>query len=299
MIKPYAVPPQRGRVAVVTGTTSGIGLWTAAGLAKAGAHVVMVCRNRERGERAKAFVTEGSAGTTDLILADFADLKAVRRAAAEIADRYPEVHILVNNAGLFSRRREFTRDGYEMTFAVNHLAPFLFTNTLLPSLERGGKPGQRARVVTVASNAAHRASIDMQDLMMTGKRYSMLGAYSQSKLANILFTKEVARRLTPRPITANCLHPGVVATRIGNKGGVAGFVWASIKPFIISPEQGAINSLYVATAPEIENVSGAFFVDQRQGRVNPIAEDPAIASRLWSESEALVEIALHGNRAAA
>ncbi|MGA7324250.1 MAG: SDR family oxidoreductase [Rhodomicrobium sp.] len=298
MIKTYAVPPQRGRVAVVTGTTSGIGLWTAAGLAKAGAHVILVCRNWERGEKAKAFVTTGSAGTADLLLADFADLNAVRGGAAEIADRYPEVHILVNNAGVFSRKRELTKDGYEMTFAVNHLAPFLFTNTLLPTLERAGKPGQTARVVTVASNAAQRASIDMQDLMLS-QRYSMFGAYSQSKLANILFTKELARRLPPRPITANCLHPGVVATRLGNKGGIAGLVWTAIKPFIITPEQGALNSLYVATSPEIEGVSGAFFVDQRQGRVNPIAEDPAIASGLWSQSEALVETALQGNRTAA
>jgi NAD(P)-dependent dehydrogenase (short-subunit alcohol dehydrogenase family) len=127
----------------------------------------------------------------------------------------------------------------------------------------------------------------------------MFGAYGQSKLCNILFTKELARRLPPRPISTNCLHPGVVATRIGNKGGVGGLVWTAIKPFMIGPDEGAVNSLYVATAPEIEGVSGAFFVKQREARPNPLADDPQLAARLWSESEKLAEAALSGAPAAA
>ncbi len=292
MTKPYIVPSQEGRTAIVTGASSGIGLWTATGLAKAGAHVIMICRDARRGQDAKAFVMRRTGRTPDLILADFADLKRVRDAGAEITARYPRIHILVNNAGLFSRTRELTKDGYEMTFAVNHLAPFLLTDTVLPALERGGEAGRFARIVTVASAAANRQSVVLGDLM-PARHYSMFGAYSRSKLANMLFTKELARRLPPRPVSANCLHPGVVATRIGNKGGIGGLVWSAIKPFMIGPEQGAVNSLFVATSPDIEGISGAFFVKKRPADPNPVAEDPAIAARLWADSERLIDAALH------
>jgi len=292
LTKPYTVPSQEGRTAIVTGASSGIGLWTAAGLAKAGAHVVMVCRDPQRGEEAKALVRQRSGRTPSLILADFADLKAVRDAGAEIIARYPRIHILVNNAGVFVRERELTKDGYEMTFTVNHLAPFLLTYTVLPALERGGEPGRHARIVTVASAVANRSSVSLDDLMST-RHYSMFGAYCQSKLANILFTKELARRLPTRPISANCLHPGAVATRIGNKGGIGGLLWSAIKPFLIGPARGAVNSLFVATSPEIEGVSGAFFVRKRQADPNPLVEDEAVAARLWSESERLIEAALN------
>jgi NAD(P)-dependent dehydrogenase (short-subunit alcohol dehydrogenase family) len=291
MTKPYAVPSQEGRIAIVTGASGGIGLWTALGLAKAGAHTVMLCRDAQRGEEARRFVADKAGRVPELILADFADLAQVRAAGAEIAERHRYIHILVNNAGLFAPKRTLTKDGYEMTFAVNHLAPFLLTDSLLPALELAGEASRHARIVTVASAAANRASIDLSDLMST-RRYRMLGAYGQSKLANILFTKELARRLPPKPISVNCLHPGVVATGIGNKGGIAGLVWSAIMPFMIGPEQGAVNSLFVATSPDIEGVSGAFFVKQRPARPNPIAEDPAIAARLWAESQRLVAAAL-------
>ena len=290
-MKPYAVPSQEGRIAIVTGASGGIGLWTALGLAKAGAHTVMLCRDARRGEEARRFVAEGAGRVPELILADFADLAQVRAAGAEIAERHRYIHILVNNAGLFAPRRTLTKDGYEMTFAVNHLAPFLLTDTLLPALELAGEASRHARIVNVASAAANRASIDLGDLM-SARRYRMLGAYGQSKLANILFTKELARRLPPKPISANCLHPGVVATAIGNKGGIGGLVWSAIKPFMIGPEQGAVNSLFVATSPDIEGISGAYFVKQRPAKPNPIAEDPAIAAALWAESNRLVAEAL-------
>ena len=285
------LPSQEGRTAIVTGATSGIGLWTAVGLAKARANVVLVVRDPHRGEDARAFVAKMGGRKPDVVVADFASLKAVRDAALKIVDRFAQIHILINNVGLFSPRRELTGDGYEMTMAVNHLAPFLLTNTLLPALERAGEPGRFARIVNVASEAANRAQIDLGDLM-SSRRYSMMAAYSQSKLANILFTKELARRLPPRPITANCLHPGVVATSIGNKGGVFGFGWSIMKPLFLTPEKGAANSVYVATSPAIEGVSGAYFVRQRRERPNPIADDPAIAARLWVESQKLVDAAL-------
>jgi NAD(P)-dependent dehydrogenase (short-subunit alcohol dehydrogenase family) len=283
----YVVPPQEGRTAIVTGASSGIGLWTAAGLARAGAHVVMICRNARRGADAKNFIAGAGGRMPDLILADFADLKAVRKAGEDIAGRYPAIHVLVNNAGLFAPARKLTKDGYELTFAVNHLAPFLLTQTLLPALAAAGEPGRFARIVTVASAASNRATLDLND-PMSAYRYSMFAAYSQSKLANILFTKELSRRLPPRRVSANCLHPGFVATRIGNVGGIGSLVWQAIKPFIIGPEEGAVNSLYVATSPGIEGISGAYFVRQRPARTNPLAEDASLAGRLWTESEKLV-----------
>jgi NAD(P)-dependent dehydrogenase (short-subunit alcohol dehydrogenase family) len=290
-MKPYAVPSQEGRIAIVTGASGGIGLWTALGLAKAGAHTVMLCRDARRGEEARRFIAGKAGRVPELILADFADLAQVRAAGVEIAERYRYIHILVNNAGLFTPKRTLTKDGYEMTFAVNHLAPFVLTDTLLPALELAGEASRHARIVNVASAAANRASIDLGDLM-SARRYRMLRAYGQSKLANILFTKELARRLPPKPISANCLHPGVVATGIGNKGGIGGLVWSAIKPFMIGPEQGAANSLFVATSPDIEGISGAYFVKQKPAKPNPIAEDPAVAAALWAESDRLAAEAL-------
>ncbi len=291
-------PSQEGRTAVVTGANAGIGLWTALGLAKAGAKVIMLCRDPHRGEDARNLVAQASGLKPDLVIADFASLKTVRDAASKILDRHQQIHILVNNAGLFSPSFQLSADGYEMTIAVNHLAPFLLTTTLLPALELAGEPRRHARIVTVASEAARRASIDLGDLM-TARRYNMMAAYAQSKLANILFTKELARRLPPRPVSANCLHPGVVATNIGNKGGVFGAAWSLMKPALLSPERGARNSLYVATSPSIEGVSGAYFVKQRPASPNPIAEDLTIASRLWQESQKLVDAALSKVEAAA
>ena len=293
-----SLPSQEGRTAIVTGATGGIGLWTAIGLAKARARVIMIARDPHRGEDARAFVTKMTGRRPEVVIADFASLKTVRDAAAKILDRYPQVHILINNAGLFSPGRELTVDGYEMTIAVNHLAPFLLTNTILPALERAGEYGRNARIVNVASEAARRASIDLGDLMLS-RRYKMMAAYSQSKLANILFTKELARRLPPRFITANCLHPGLVGTGIGNKGGVFGFGWSVLKPVMLSPERGAENSLFVATSPAIEGVSGAYFVKKRAAITNPVADDPVIAGRLWAESQKLVDAALNKARVAA
>jgi NAD(P)-dependent dehydrogenase (short-subunit alcohol dehydrogenase family) len=293
MIKPDTLPDLSGRTAVVTGANSGIGLWTAVGLAKAGARVVMVCRDAKRGEEARALVVQrGADSSPDLLIADFASLKAVNALGERVREQYPRLHILVNNAGLFMRERELTKDGYETTFAVNHLAPFLLTNKVLPSLERAGREGkQHARVVTVASMAARGQVIDFDDLMFA-RGYSMFTAYGRSKLANILFTKELSRRLAGHPVTANCLHPGVVATRIGDKGGIAGLVWGFLKPVFMTPEKGAVSSLYVATAPEIENVSGAFFVKRKPATVNRLADDADAAARLWEESEMLVAAAL-------
>ncbi len=294
MMKPDTLPDLSGQTSVITGANSGIGLWTAIGLAKAGARVVMVCRDANRGEEARTFVTQKAAGVRpDLLIADFSDLKAVNALGDRISQQYPQLHVLVNNAGLFMRQRVVTKDGYETTFAVNHLAPFLLTNKLLPSLERTGSEGVRnSRVVNVSSVAARGETINFDDLMLT-RSYSMFTAYGRSKLANILFTKELSRRLAGRKVTANSLHPGVVATHIGDKGGMTGLMWGFLKPVFLTPEKGALNSLYVATSPEIENVSGAFFVKRKAVTSNRIVDDAAMAARLWTESERLIAAALN------
>jgi len=276
-----------GRTALVTGATGGIGLWTAVGLARMSAEVTIVGRSRERAEAAARFVAERASSPPPAIeLADFASLAAVRQLAARVRERHPVLHLLVNNAGSMVPRRQVTVDGYESTFAVNHLAPFLLTNLLLSSL-RAGAP---SRIVTVASTAHQRGRIDFDDLMAT-RRYGAMGAYSNSKLANILFTLELSRRLAGTGVVANSVHPGVVATGFGAVGGAWGLAWRLARPFLLTAEQGAATTLHVATAPDLAAVSGQYFARSRPVTPTRAARDAAVAARLWRESEALVATA--------
>ena len=273
-----------GRTALVTGATGGIGLWTAVGLARMGAELTIVGRSRERAEAAARFVAERSSRPPPAIeLADFASLREVRQLAGRVRERLPVLHLLVNNAGLMVPRREVTVDGYESTFAINHLAPFLLTNLLLPSLQAGAP----SRIVTLASTAHQRGRIDFDDLMAK-RRYGAMGVYSNSKLANILFTLELSRRLAGTGVVANSVHPGVVATGFGAVGGAWGLVWRLARPFLLTAEQGAATTLYVATAPELATVSGKYFARSREVTPTQAARDEAVAARLWRESEALV-----------
>jgi NAD(P)-dependent dehydrogenase (short-subunit alcohol dehydrogenase family) len=287
----YTVPDQTGRTAVITGATAGIGYWTALGLAKAGAQVVIVARDPAKAAKAQSEIAAKAGGPRpEIAICDLASLRQVDTAARELAQRFPRIDILVNNAGLSAARRELTADGYERTFAVNHLAPFLLTERLLPALEAAGTSLRKARIVTVSSIAARQATIDFANLM--GERsYNLYQAYARSKLANLLFTKELARRLIGKPVTANCLHPGVVSTDIATQG-IAGMVWGLMRPFMLTPEKGAVNSLFVSTSPAIENVSGEFFARQKAMKVTPLADDAAVTARLWAESERLVAKAL-------
>jgi len=296
MAKNYTPPDQSGRVTVVTGASSGIGLWTALGLARAGATVLLVCRSRERGEAAQAMVArETGKAAPALFLADFASLRAVDDLATAILIAYPALHLLVNNAGVFVYKRETTTDGYEKTFAVNHLAPFHLTNRLLGALRAGagGLPGSPARVVNVSSAVAARAVLNFDDLM-AAKKYDTLTAYGQSKLANILHANELSRRVSGEGITANSLHPGAVSTALGDTGvpTALGLLWKLMKPFLLTSEQGAVNSLFIATAPELAGTSGAYFDNMKVATTNPLATDERVASRLWQESDALVRSAL-------
>jgi retinol dehydrogenase 12 len=290
-----------GRIALVTGATSGIGQETAVGRAARGAQVVLVGRDRARAEAARKDVTERSGNSrVDVLLADFASLDAVRALAREFCDRYPALHLLVNNAGVVMTQRTLTADGYETTLAVNHLAPFLLTHLLRERLLASGP----ARIVNVASDA-HKfvpRGFDFDDPMAerhfgfptvwTGMR-----VYGMSKLANILFTVELARRLEGTPLTANAVHPGGVATRLGTNTGVFGKIMTgALRPFFKTPEQGAATSLYVATSPELANTNGRYFADSREREATSAARDGAAARRLWNLSCEWVGVAVEDTR---
>lgn len=277
-----------GKIVVVTGANAGIGKATALGLARMGATVVLLCRSKSKGEAAQAEIKAASDNPQiDLILADFASLAAVRRAAETFQARYDRLDVLVNNAGLYLGERLLSADGYEMTFAVNHLAPFLLTNLLLEQLQAGAP----SRIVNVSSGAHAAGRIRFDDLQAT-RRYQGFRVYADSKLANILFTTELARRLAGTGVTANSLHPGAVASNFAlDTGGFFGQLFKLARPFMRTSEQGAQTSIYLASAPEVADVSGQYFTDNKPARTAPQANDAAVARRLWEVSAELVGLA--------
>jgi retinol dehydrogenase-14 len=276
--------PLLGKHVVVTGASSGIGLETALGLARLGASVALVARDRAKGEAALAAVRQTSAGgTPSLFLADLASLAEVRRLAGALA-ALPRVDVLLNNAGAIHATRKESPDGIELTFAVNHLAPFLLTRLLLPRL-RASTP---SRVVTVSSEAHRLGPIDLDDLQAR-RGYAAMKAYGRSKLANILFANELARREAATGVTSNSLHPGVVATGFGrNDPGWFRLLVTLGMPFLSSPRKGARTSIHVASAPELASVTGRYFKDRREVAPAPYARDEAVQRRLWELSERLV-----------
>jgi NAD(P)-dependent dehydrogenase (short-subunit alcohol dehydrogenase family) len=277
--------PLLGKHVVVTGASNGIGLHTATGLARLGASVALVARDRARGEAALAATREASAGgAASLFLADLASLGQVRRLGAELAAALPRLDVLVNNAGAIHVTRKVSEDGHELTFAVNHLAPFLLTALLLPRL-RAAAP---ARVVTVSSEAHRMAPLDLDDLQAE-RGYGGMKVYGRSKLANVLFANELARRLDGDGVTSNSLHPGVVATGFGrNDPGWLRLLVTVARPFLVTPEKGARTSIHVAASPELARVSGRYFKDRREVAPAPFARDAGVQRRLWEISERLV-----------
>jgi NAD(P)-dependent dehydrogenase (short-subunit alcohol dehydrogenase family) len=269
-----------GKVVVVTGANAGIGKATAVALARMGARLGMVSRSRERGEAARAEVVRESGGAAvDLFLADLSAQAEVRRLAAEVRERYGRLDVLVNNAAVYTRERTLSPDGIELQFAVNHLAPFLLTNLLLDLLERSAP----ARVVTVSSEAHRPVRLNWDDLQGE-RRYRGLRAYGTAKLANLLFTRELARRTAGTGVTANAVHPGVVGTELLFGG------WAPLRllrRFIRTPEQGARVVVRLASAPELEGVTGRYFRDEREIRPSVAALDDESARRLWRLSAEL------------
>jgi len=293
-----------GRICLVTGGTSGIGKATALELARMGAAVVMVARDHRRGEAALAEIRTASGNdSADLFLADLASLREVRRLAAAFQARHKKLHVLVNNAGTIFPPRATTEDGLDTTFAVNHLAPFLLTNLLRDILVASAP----ARVVNIVSATHKYGTIDFAGLR--GKRrgqglYSGWRAYNQSKLATVLFTYELARRLDGTGVTANCLHPGLVATNAGHQS--PGFLWKltnRYRPFLIrfclnlpytfllTPEQGAQTSLYLASSPAVDGTSGKYFVRKVDVRSSRKSYDRSLAGRLWQFDAELAGLA--------
>ncbi len=274
------------KIGIVTGASSGIGTETAIGLAKQGFHVVMVGRNPQKSEAARKRVWAAVPDAkVDLLLCDFASLGAVRDLAGTILAHYDRIDVLVNNAGLFEMKRTETKDGFETTFGVNHLAPFLLTNLLLDRLIASGS----SRIVNVASVAHRRAHLDFTDLQ-SNRNYGWLKAYSRSKLANILFTRELAKRLAGTSVTANCLHPGLVATSIARGGFFPSLSMKLARPFLISPAKGAETSVYLATSPEVERVSGRYFDKSADTEPSEAARNDADAARLWDVSAKMVKL---------
>src|SRR5580692_9587666 len=283
----------QGKTVVVTGANSGIGFETAAALASMGARVLVTARNADKGRAALAAIAQraGGEGRAQLVVFDLADLASVRRGAAEILEQAPRLDVLVNNAGLVLSERAETVDGYEATFATNHLGPFLLTNLLLERITASA-PSRVVNVASTAHNAA-RKGIPFDDLQST-QRYRGMRVYGQSKLANILFTLELARRYEGRGLTANSLHPGTVRTGYGRGGDAKGLLGFGIKiasPFFLSAARGARTSVYLASSPEVEGVSGAYFVKCKPRQPRRWAQDAAAAERLWQVSEQLVGLA--------
>ncbi len=257
--------------------------------------MLVTARNADKGRAALAELATRFDGSTrmQLVVFDLADLASVRRGAEEILELAPRLDVLVNNAGLVLSERSETVDGFEATFGTNHLGPFLLTNLLLDRL-RTSAP---ARVVNVASAAysAARKGIPFDNLQTTRVRYRGMRVYAQSKLANILFTSELARRSAASGVTANSLHPGTVRTGYGADGDARGVLSFGLKisqPFFLSPAQGARTSVFLASSPEVEGVSGKYFVKSKEKQPRRWAEDPEAASRLWQVSEDLVGLSV-------
>ncbi|MEP7200110.1 MAG: SDR family oxidoreductase [Chloroflexota bacterium] len=273
-----------GKVCLVTGATAGIGQVTARVLAQQGATVIVVGRNREKSERTVAQIAQQTGNPhVEYLLADLSSLNAVRKLAAEFKRRQQQLHALVNNAGAIFLSRHVSADGLEMTFALNHLSYFLLTALLLDTL----KASAPARIVNVSSRVHRTAHLNFDDLQ-NQHGYSGQNVYAQSKLANILFTYELARRLDGTGITANALHPGVVATDFAKNNGVLGrIIRLALNPFSISVEEGAQTNVYLASAPEVEGVTGKYFVDCKAVPSSPASYDVDAARQLWQVSEQL------------
>ena len=277
-----------GKTVVITGANAGIGKEAAVALANLGANVVMACRNPERASAAKAEIEKRSGRSVEGISIDLANFDSIKNAADQIAERYGRLDVLLNNAGLIVGKRSTTPQGHEMMFGVNHLGPFLLTNLLMDLLRSSGA----ARVVNVASGAHSfaRKGLPFDDLQNEGSKFRPMSVYAESKLANILFTKELARKLSDSGVTANCLHPGFVGShfaRDGDVGKIGDVTMVIARPFAISPTKGARTSVFLAADPSIAGTTGEYFYKCKPHSVSKWASDDAAARRLWDTSEHL------------
>lgn len=274
-------PDLTGKTILITGATDGIGRQTAQGLAAMRARVVICGRNPQKTEQTALEIRRATSNPdVEYLVADLSTQSEVRRLAAEFRARHDRLHVLVNNAGAIFMQRRLSADGIEMTFALNHLAYFLLTLLLLDSLEAAAP----ARIINVSSGAHFGARIDFNDLQYE-RAYNGMAAYSRSKLANLYFTYELARRLEGRRISVNALHPGFVATHFGkSNGGIFRPVFGLAHLGAIGPEEGAQTSLYLASSPEVEGVTGKYFYRRREQRSSDESYDAQAARRLWDAS---------------
>jgi retinol dehydrogenase-14 len=274
------------KICLVTGANSGIGKETALALAKMNARVVMVCRDRARGEAALQEIKQQSGNTSlELMLCDLSSQKSTRQFADDFKATHDRLDVLVNNAGVYLRKRTLTTDGIEATFAINHLAYFLLTNLLLDILKRSAP----SRIINVASDAHAYGQVDFENLQGE-KKYGGARAYAHSKFENIMFTYELARRLEGTGVTVNCLHPGAVATGIFRA--LPKPLEAIIKLFTLSPEKGAETSIYLASSPDVEGVNGKYFVKKAVAKSSQSSYNEEVAHRLWDVSAQLTGLDL-------
>jgi NAD(P)-dependent dehydrogenase (short-subunit alcohol dehydrogenase family) len=271
-----------GKVALVTGANAGIGKPTALGLAQMGAEVVLLCRNKERGEEAQKDIREWSGNEkVHLLVADLASQAAIRKAVREFKQKFPSLRILINNAGIITRERILTSDGMETQLAINHLAPFLLTNLLLDTIKRSAP----ARIINVSAKIHHIAKLDLDNLQSENV-YSPVQVYARTNIARNLFTLELSRRLEGTGVTANCLHPGVIRTQLA-KDFAPGIPSWMTRRFTMLPEQGAQTSLYLASSPAVTGVTGKYFNNKRIRRASRQSRDSDLAEKLWDISTRL------------
>jgi NAD(P)-dependent dehydrogenase (short-subunit alcohol dehydrogenase family) len=269
------------RVAVVTGATSGIGRWIAAGLAAAGHDLILIARDEGRAAATAAWIaSRAPAASVEIRLADLSSLAATRAVAATILRDRPQLGLLVNNAGVLCAKRGLSAEGHEMTLATNLLSPLALTEALLPAL-RAGAP---ARVVMVGSSMSDRARIDPEDLDLT-RRWSMVRAYAQSKLGLLMTSMALARRLEGSGVTVNTVHPGLVATGLVRQGGVVGLGWKVMAPFALTPEQGADTPLHACLSADLSGKTGLYLKRRRPARPNPLVADAALVARVVAATE--------------
>lgn len=276
---------KKNPIAIVTGANSGMGLATTIELARQGYHVIMACRSEQRGQQALQEALRQSGSTTiELMLCDLGSLDSIRRFAHSFNERFDTLDVLINNAGVVMVKRKETSDGFEQSIGINHLGHFLLTLLLIPPLRRA----QQGRIINVSSGAYKAGKIHFEDPHLH-KRYNPIKGYAQSKLANVLFTRILARKVADSRITVNCLHPGAVGTSIGvdrNTGfGTRIMAFVGKLPFFLTPEEGAKTAIYLATSPEVAGVTGKYFYQQKEQKLQAHATDDAVAERFWTWSE--------------
>ena len=272
------------KIAIVTGANSGMGLATVEALSDKGATVIMLCRNEERGQAAMEQLMEKKDRRLELMICDLGDYASIRSFVKRVKEKYPRIDILVNNAGFISLDRQETKEGLERQFGINHIGHFLLTTLLLDHMVPG------SRIVNVASGAHKTGKIHFDDINLH-KRFNVIKAYSQSKLANVLFTRELARRLKKRRISVNCCHPGAVATNIGidRDTGFGKTVTGLLKPFFQTPAEGAKTAIFLATDESVRNITGGYFYKCKIAGSSKRSKDPELARRLYRLSEELVK----------